>query len=77
MRLLRIEFSRHRTIIYHPSVEDVVKRLCCIIGLHEYETVLEYRSVGAKEEMCLHCLKARYTLATHTPVAVDASSATE
>ncbi|MER3524235.1 MAG: hypothetical protein C4326_09260 [Ignavibacteria bacterium] len=77
MRLLRVEFSRHRTIIYHPSIEDMVKRLRCKVGLHEYETVLEYPSVVAKEEMCLHCLKARYTLAARRVVAVDASRTAE
>ncbi len=62
MRLLRIEHAERRTVIYHPSPEDIWKRLRCFVGRHEYVAVREYPSVGAKEEMCAHCLKERYLL---------------
>ncbi len=69
MRLLRVQHSPRRTVIYHPSFGDLLKRLRCLLGAHEYETVLEYPSVGAKEEMCLHCLKERYSISgRHAPV---------
>ncbi|HXG00699.1 MAG TPA: hypothetical protein VNL69_07925 [Bacteroidota bacterium] len=63
MRLLRIEHAARRTVIYHPSLADISKRLQCFVGRHEYVVVREYPSVGAKEEMCAHCLKERYLLA--------------
>lgn len=75
MRLLRVEHASRRTIIYHPSLGDIVKRLRCVFGLHEYTTVRSYASVGAKEEMCLHCLKERYRLEKSTAPSVRASSA--
>lgn len=57
MRLIRIQSSPRKTVIYHPSLSDILARLRCFFGRHAYETVLEYPSVGAREEMCLHCLK--------------------
>lgn len=73
MKLLRVEHSARRTVIYHPSLEDVWKRLRCFFGVHEFETVLEYPSIGAKEEMCLHCLKERYLLGKPAPAIVRSS----
>lgn len=75
MRLLRVQHSSHRTVIYHPSFDDLVKRLRCVFGAHEYETVVEYPSVGAKEEMCLHCLKERYSVALRRATVSKASHA--
>lgn len=62
MRLLRVQISSRKTVIYHPSFADVWKRIRCMFGWHEFEMVLEYPSVGAKEDMCIHCLKERYTV---------------
>jgi len=73
MRLLRVHISARKTVIYHPSFADVWNRLRCIVGRHRYETVLEYPSVGAKEEMCLHCLKVRHSL---TPVSAIVAKTT-
>ena len=74
MRLLRIQTSSRKTVIYHPSFSDILSRLHCVVGLHEYETVLEYPSVGAKEEMCLHCMKERYSVDPQESIASNASS---
>lgn len=62
MRLVRVQLSARKTVIYHPSFTDVLHRVRCIFGRHQYEVVRAYPSVGAKEEMCLHCLKERYSL---------------
>lgn len=62
MRLIRVQHSARKTVIYHPSFGDVMRRVLCIFGVHRYETVLEYASVGAKEELCIHCTKARYRI---------------
>jgi hypothetical protein len=62
MRLVRLYFYRRKVVIYHATWEDIRNRLLCLVGVHEYLTVMEYPSVGAKECRCLHCLKARYTL---------------
>lgn len=75
MRLLRIEHAARRTVIYHPSLADIWKRLQCLVGRHEYVAVREYPSVGAKEEMCAHCLKERYLLARADVQADRAASA--
>jgi hypothetical protein len=75
MRLIRVQSSARKTVIYHPSLADVWNRLRCVFGLHEYETVLEYASVGAKEYMCLHCMKQRYTINLQAEVAAKTSSA--
>ena len=74
MRLIRVQSSARKTVIYHPSLMDVVKRIRCIFGLHEYETVLEYASVGAKEDMCLHCMKQRYTIVRGPAIIAKAST---
>ncbi len=75
MRLFRVQSSPRKTVIYHPSFEDVWKRSRCVLGVHEFETVLEYPSIGAKEDMCLHCMKLRYTVDTlsATPKPVKAA----
>lgn len=75
MRLLRVEHASRRTVIYHPSLQDIIKRLRCVVGLHEYATVRAYPSVGAKEEMCLHCLKERYLLGKPAVTVVHPSRA--
>ena len=75
MRLIRVQSSSRKTVIYHPSLGDVLGRLRCIVGVHEYETVLEYPSVGAKEEMCLHCMKERYTVNLQAALVSKTSSA--
>ncbi|MBI5473493.1 MAG: hypothetical protein HY961_14210 [Ignavibacteriae bacterium] len=62
MRLIRIHASARKTVIYHPSLADVWNRALCLAGRHDYETVLEYPSIGAKEDMCVHCMKARYSV---------------
>ncbi len=62
MRLLRVQSSARKTVIYHPSFGDIAHRLQCVFAVHEYETVREYPSVGAREEMCLHCMKERYSV---------------
>lgn len=62
MRLIRIQSSPRKTVIYHPSLSDILSRTRCLLGKHAYETVLEYPSVGAREEMCMHCLKHRHIL---------------
>ena len=62
MRLFRLQLSSRKTVIYHPSPGDVWKRVRCLFGVHEYEVVRAYPSVGATEELCLHCLKERYTV---------------
>jgi hypothetical protein len=72
MRLLRIQYSSRKTVIYHPSLSDIAKRLRCVFGQHDYETVLEYQSVGAKEEMCIHCMKQRYHVERAASFAVNA-----
>jgi hypothetical protein len=62
MRLIRVQHSARKTVIYHPSFGDLMRRVLCIFGVHRYETVLEYASVGAKEDLCIHCMKARYRI---------------
>jgi hypothetical protein len=62
MRLIRVQHSARKTVIYHPSFGDLMRRAFCLFGVHQYETVLEYASVGAKEELCIHCMKARYRI---------------
>jgi len=61
MRLFRVYFYPRKVVIYHTTWSDIRRRMQCIIGSHEYLTVMEYQSVGAKEERCLHCLRARYS----------------
>jgi hypothetical protein len=75
MRLIRVQTSSRKTVIYHPSLGDIWRRLRCSAGVHEYETVLEYPSVGAKEEMCLHCMKERYTVNPAAALVSKTSSA--
>ena len=67
--------SSRKTVIYHPSFGDVWNRMRCVLGMHDYETVLEYPSVGAREEMCLHCMKERYSMNPGVAVASRAISA--
>jgi adenylyl- and sulfurtransferase ThiI len=74
MRFIRVQSSPRKTVIYHPSLMDVAKRIRCIFGVHEYETVLEYPSVGAREDMCLHCMKERYTIDPSLAVAAKTST---
>ncbi|MBX2990161.1 MAG: hypothetical protein KF749_03225 [Bacteroidetes bacterium] len=74
MRFIRVHISSRKTVIYHPSFGDIWKRLCCMFGVHEYEIVLEYPSAGAKEEMCVHCLKERYSVDLQAAAAYKASS---
>jgi hypothetical protein len=64
MRLLRVRLQPRKVVIYHATWGDVKNGLFCLVGRHVYELVREYPRVGAKEEMCLHCMKARYTLAS-------------
>ena len=61
MRLCRVFVYSRKVVIYHATWADIWHRVQCLFGLHEYLTVMEYQSVGAKEERCLHCLKARYS----------------
>lgn len=61
MRLFRIYFLPRKIVIYHITWVDILRKIQCIFGSHEYLTVMEYQSVGAKEERCVHCLKARYS----------------
>jgi hypothetical protein len=63
MRLVRIQIQPRKVVIYHATLADIVSRALCLVGKHAYEAVREYPRVGAKEEMCVHCLKPRYTLA--------------
>lgn len=75
MRLMRVHMSSRKTVIYHPSLGDILNRLHCLFGAHTFETVLEYPSVGAKEEMCVHCLKERYSVDIHAATLHRASNA--
>ncbi|MDL1893846.1 hypothetical protein FBQ87_13310 [Sphingobacteriales bacterium CHB3] len=75
MRFIRVHMSSRKTVIYHPSFGDIWKRLRCVFGVHSYETVLEYPSAGAKEEMCVHCLKERYTVNLQAAASYKASHA--
>lgn len=74
MRLIRVHSFPRKTVIYHPSFGDVWKRIRCKFGWHEYEIVLEYASVGAKEEMCVHCMKERYSIDLNVAAVSKASS---
>ncbi len=60
MRLFRIFFHPRKIIIYHATWRDVWLKLRCLFGFHEYLTVVEYKSVGASEKCCLHCMKQKY-----------------
>jgi hypothetical protein len=62
VRIIRVNFSPRKIVIYHATWADLRCRMRCLVGLHDYGTVKEYKSVGAKEEMCLHCLKEKYTI---------------
>ncbi len=73
MRLIRVQHSARKTVIYHPSFGDVLRRARCLLGVHVYETVLEYASIGAKEELCVHCMKARYRIEHPSSAALTAS----
>jgi hypothetical protein len=73
MRLIRVQHSARKTVIYHPSFGDVMRRVRCLFGVHRYETVLEYASVGAKEELCMHCMKARYSIERSAVAQISAS----
>ena len=74
MRILRVQHAARKTVIYHPSISDLWKRMRCLFGMHEYETVLEYPSVGAKEEMCMHCMNERYSVKSRSVIAAQTSN---
>jgi hypothetical protein len=73
MRLIRVQHAARKTVIYHPSFGDLMKRVLCLLGVHQYETVLEYASVGAKEDLCMHCMKARYRIEQPATTGIPAS----
>jgi hypothetical protein len=62
MRLFRLYFYPRKIVIYHATWDDLLHKAQCLVRMHEYLTVMEYPSVGAKEERCLHCLKPRYRI---------------
>lgn len=62
MRLVRLYFYKRKIVIYHATPADIMHAVRCILQRHEYVTVMEYPSVGAKEERCIHCTKPRYRI---------------
>lgn len=73
MRLVRVHFQPRKMIVYHATWSDIKVRIMCLLGKHAYELVREYPRVGATEEMCLHCLKPRYTM-VRIPVVAEKSA---
>ena len=62
MRLFRLYFYPRKVVVYHATWNDLWHRVRCLFRVHEYLTVMQYPSVGAREERCLHCLKPRYRI---------------